>query len=393
MKLPRVALVADTFPPHRDDRALTARHTVDRLIDLGAEVEIVTASPGMATYRGAHVHRITGHRHRGSRIAGVIESFAPDLMHAISPEEFGRKALKQALRSDLPTVVLEQKPVPGYLPASYVEQVIGRADRYLVSAPWSASLLAERGIRAHVWEPGVDTDAFAPRLRDTHLHREWAAAGAESALVVGVVGGLHKRHGVRRLAELAEVTGARLIVIGSGPQAAWLGDRLPRAKFLAPMTSGDLGTAIASLDLLVDPSPQRTCGHALRAAAASGIPVVAPRVGGAAEVVVADQTGLLYELGEPGALAQAVSRLQEAGLRARLGAAARARIERRDWHRAVDELLAEHYPAARARRRLPGTDQAGDRAGDRTESGPLHSRVQEAPNLPIGPLFGGQPAA
>jgi len=391
VKPTRIALVADTFAPHRDDRALTVRHIADRLIDLGCDVEILTASPGTETYRGAPVHRLTGHRHRGRRIAEVMGAFEPDVMQVISPDELGRKALKQALRSDTPTVVLEQEPVPGYLPAAYVEQVIGRADRYLVTAPWSARLLAERGIRAQVWEPGVDTDAFAPRLRDAPLHRQWAGQDAEgrAGLVVGYVGGLHKRHGVRRLAELADVAGARLIVVGTGPQAAWLGDRLPGAKFLAPMTTGDLGTAIASLDVLVDPSPQRTCGHALRAAAACGIPVVAPRHGAGAEIVDDGLTGLLYDAGDPGALARAVIALGEPALRVRLGTAARARIVRRDWHTAVDELLAEHYQAARSRRGHSGTG----RTGDRTDSGVRTPRVGEPANLPIGPHFGGQPAA
>jgi phosphatidylinositol alpha 1,6-mannosyltransferase len=395
VKPTRIALVSDTFAPHRDDRALTARHIADRLIDLGCDVEILTASPGTPTYRGAPVHRIAGHRHRGRRIAEVMRDFAPDLMQAISPDEFGRKALKQALRSDTPTVVLEQEPVPSYLPASYVEQVIGRADRYLVSAPWSVRLLAERGIRAYVWEPGVDTDAFAPRLRDGHLHRQWAGGGADgqAGLVVGYVGGLHKRHGVRRLAELADVAGVRLIVVGTGPQAAWLGDRLPRAKFLAPMTSGDLGTAIASLDVLVDPSPQRTCGHALRAAAACGIPVVASRHGAAAEIVDDGGTGLLYDPGEPGALGRAVAALGEPAVRVRLGTAARARVERRDWTRAVDELLAEHYQAARSRRGLTGTGRTEHRTEERTQAGARTPSLTEAANLPIGPHFGGQPAA
>lgn len=375
MKSIRVALVADTFPPQRDDRALTARHIADGLIDRGCGVEILTAAPGTATYRGASVHRVTGHRHRGRRIAEALRGFAPDVMHAISPEEFGRKALKQALRSGTPTVVLEQEPVPGYLPASYVEQVIARTDRYLVSAGWSGDLLAERGIRAQLWEPGVDTDAFDPRLRDTHLHSQWAGVDAdgETGLVVGYVGGLHKRHGVRRLAELGDLPGVRLVVIGAGPQAAWLGDRLPRAKVLGPMTSGDLGTAIASLDVLVDTSPQRTCGHALRAAAASGVPVIAPRQGAAVEVVQDGRSGLLYEPGDPVALAQAVSALQDQGLRTSLGLAARARIERRNWTDAVDELVVEHYPAALASR--------------------TRLRAENPAQLPIGPLFGGQPAA
>lgn len=342
-----MTLVSDSFLPERDDRTLTVRQTADHLIDAGHPIQILTASPGITTYRGAQVHRITGYRKRGSRLDDALSSFQPDLMHAISPDVFGRKALKQALRSNLPTVVVEQAPLPNYLPASYVEQVIARADRFLVTSHWARARLSERGIQAHTWAPGVDVDAFHPRLRDRRLHDHWARADRADGqrLVVGYVGGLHKRHGVRRLEDLAENPDVRLVVIGAGPQLAWLRERVPDAKFLEPMSTGDLGTAIASLDVLIHPGRKLTCGHSLRAAGASGLPVIASRRAGALEIVIDEETGLLYDSATTTGITDAIKRLHDPDLRGALGAAARITAEQRTWSVAVGELIDRHYPS------------------------------------------------
>ncbi len=351
----RVTLVTDTFLPDRDDRTLTVRQTADRLMDAGHNVQILTASPGITTYRGAPVHRITGFRKRGSRIDEALASFRPDLMHATSPDVFGRKALKQALRGNLATVVVEQAPLPNYLPASYVEQVIARADRFLVTSHWVRSRLAERGISAHTWSPGVDLDEYHPRLRDRRLHDHWARADKPGGrrMVVGYVGGLHKRFGVRRLEDLADNPDVRLVVIGAGPQLSWLRERLPEAKFLEPMSTGDLGSAIASFDVLLHPGRKLTCGHALRSAAASGIPTVAPRRGAAAEIVTDGETGLLYDSTIPSAMTEAIKQLLDPAVRGELGAGGRIAAEGRDWATAVDELTERHYPAVVLGRRRP----------------------------------------
>ncbi len=363
----RVSVVSDTFLPTRDDRTVTARHVVDALIDAQVPVHVITASSGTASYRGAPVRRIVGSRQRGARITEALADFGPDVMLAITPEEFGSKALKRAVRSSLKTIVIEQRPLTGYLPASYVEQVIARASRFLVTSQWVAGHLGERGLQPRVWVPGHDLEAFHPRLRDQARHDHWARSGQPGgpSLVVGYVGELRKRHGVRRLTELADLDRVRPVMIGSGTQAGWLGDRLPEATFLDPMSTGALGTAIASLDVLVYPGDQLTCGHAVRAARAGGVPVVVARHGAAAEIVKHGVDGLLFDPVE-GGLAAAVRRLTDPELRAELGAHAHNQAQRRPWSLAGDELLHDHL--------MPGAQGPGlgidlvDRARGRVES-------------------------
>jgi phosphatidylinositol alpha 1,6-mannosyltransferase len=163
---------------------------------------------------------------------------------------------------------------------------------------------------------------------------------------VGYVGSLRRRHGVRRLTGLGDLPGVRPILIGAGPQRDRLATRLPDAVFSGPLATGDLATALASLDVLVHPGEHETCSHTLREAAASGIPVVAPRSGGATDVVRHLETGLLHDPADPRGLVDAVAALAGDPQRALLGRRARELARQRTWTDAVDELVARHYPSA-----------------------------------------------
>jgi glycosyltransferase involved in cell wall biosynthesis len=59
---------------------------------------------------------------------------------------------------------------------------------------------------------------------------------------------------------------------------------------------------------------------------AAGLPVVAPRIDRLAGIVRDGEEALLYDPGDANGLADALLRLMEPALRARLGAAARARV-------------------------------------------------------------------
>src|SRR6059036_62243 len=89
----------------------------------------------------------------------------------------------------------------------------------------------------------------------------------------------------------------------------------------------DVAACLAAADIIALPSLQEGLGVAALEAMAASRPVVASRVGGLAEAVVQEETGLLVPPADPDALALALARLaREPGLRARLGAAGRARV-------------------------------------------------------------------
>ena len=197
---------------------------------------------------------------------------------------------------------------------------------------------------AHLWTPGVDTDVFTPGRRDEALRATWTD-GDLTQVVVGYVGSLRKRHGVRRLAEVARVPGTRLVVIGDGPQQAWLRSRLPESvRFTGELKPRHAAAAIASLDLLVAPSTVATCAHALREAAACGVPVrgAARRRRARRGAAPGDRPPLRPQQTRSASPTRWRPWSPTRGVSCS-GDHAREVAARRTWRDAVDELVRAHY--------------------------------------------------
>jgi N-acetyl-alpha-D-glucosaminyl L-malate synthase BshA len=137
---------------------------------------------------------------------------------------------------------------------------------------------------------------------------------------------------VRVFARVRAGRRARLRLVGDGPgrdgalalaaelgvaaDVEWLGER------------EDLSALLAGAAAFLLPSASESFGLAALEALACGVPVVASRVGGLPEVVADGEVGFLHAVGDVEAMAASAGRLaDDAALRARLGAAARARAE------------------------------------------------------------------
>jgi len=337
----RIALVTETFYPAVDGTTTTLKAVVDRLVDTGHSVRIIAPAPGLTSYRGCDVVRVRPLEPVGAQVRAALDDFAPDLVHVTSPGPLGRKALKHTHRTGLASLVVEQSPVLDQTADYWCAKVAARADHVLVTSTWMVDRCREFGVDVALWRPGVDSTAFTPSLRDEWLHGSWSRSRSRPVplVVVGFVGSLHQRHGVRRLADLASLPGIRPVIIGDGPQRGWLEERLPGAKLTGTLTTGDLTIALPSLDVLVHPGEYETCSHVLREAAASGVPTVAPRSGGATDVVRSLETGLLHAPGDPRAFLGAVASVVADPRRSLLGARARELALERTWTHAVDELV------------------------------------------------------
>lgn len=336
----RIALVTDTFYPAVDGATTTLKATADRLIATGHEVRFIAPGPGLPTYNRSTVVRVNPLTKPGAQVKQALLDWRPDLVHVTNAGRLSRKALKHARKQGIPTLAVQQDAISEVTEEYWRAKVAERADHLVVTAPWMVERLARIGVEARLWLPGVDARAYTPALRDPWLHSSWSHAKREPKVVVGYVGALTQRHGVRRLAELSSARGIRPVLIGEGAQAGWLKGRLPQARFTGALQGGDLAIAIASLDVLVHPGEEETCCHALREAGASGVPVVAPKAGGAADVVHHLETGLLYDPSRDGALADVVGALAADPQRGLMGQHGRELASQRDWPTAVDELLA-----------------------------------------------------
>jgi len=147
-------------------------------------------------------------------------------------------------------------------------------------------------------------------------------------------------------AALERVPGARLVVVGDGPDRAGL-ERLAgeRVELRGALPRDEALRVVAGATAALLPSAWENLPHSAVEALSVGVPVVATAVGGVPEVVLDGENGLLVAPGDPEALAAAMRRiLEEPGLRDRLAAGAKPSVEAISSdaiYRRLEELLAE----------------------------------------------------
>jgi alpha-1,6-mannosyltransferase len=134
---------------------------------------------------------------------------------------------------------------------------------------------------------GVDRRTFNARARSSARRRE-LTGGADCCLLVGVGRfALEKRWDVilEAFARLRAKRAAVLALFGDGPERRRLQERAPRGVVFAGFEPdrARLASAIASADALVHGCPCETFGLSIAEAVSSGVPVVVPDLGGAAE--------------------------------------------------------------------------------------------------------------
>lgn len=206
---------------------------------------------------------------------------------------------------------------------------------------------------------GVDLDRFRP--------------GTRASTTVGPAGGVPTPRAVycgrlvaeKRVDLLLEawpvvrrrLPEAELSIFGAGPCEASLRERRSEGVRFEGATE-DIPVALQRADVFVLPSDAEGLSNALLEAMASGLPVVATRVGGAVELVEQQRAGSIVPPGDVDALATALIKILEDPDRAhRMGACARGLVERRYALDATADRLVALY------RRLASAAPRRDRVG------------------------------
>jgi glycosyltransferase involved in cell wall biosynthesis len=209
-----------------------------------------------------------------------------------------------------------------------------RPDRVLANSAWSAGEIARLfGRRSQVLYPPVRTDFFTP-----------APASRRHVLAVARLVP-HKRIDV--VVEAFRRLEHELVVVGGGPcLQALRASAPPNVRFTGYVEDAQLRDLYRSSMALVCPSVEEF-GIVMAEAHAAGTPVIAPKAGGACEIVDDRVTGLLLDRLDASSLAMAV----EAAVRHRFNpSACRASAERfaeRHFTAALDRVLAEELALAR----------------------------------------------
>lgn len=192
--------------------------------------------------------------------------------------------------------------------------------------------------RSDVIHNGVDAQRFQRAATERHAARQRLAIPAQR-IVLGTVGRLAPEKNqlalVRALARLrAEGVDAQLLLAGDGPMRAAIQSeaRALRVADRVTLTGEipDVRLPLAAMDVFVLPSTAvETFSNAALEAMSMRLPVVLTDIGGAREMVTDGTEGFIVRPGDQPALDQALRKLcLDAPLADRMGAAARARVER-----------------------------------------------------------------
>lgn len=357
----RVALFSGNYDCVRDGANQALNRLVDHLLrEEGAAVRIyspVAAEPAFNSVGdivpvrslaipGRDEYRVA--LGLPSKVREDIRAFAPDIVHLSAPDWLGWQAQRFARALGVPVVSslhtrfetyldyyglrFLRKPVERYLARFY-----RGCDHILAPSEAIARALREMGLSgpATVWGRGVDRDQFNPRRRSTVFRRELGYAPDE--VVPLFFGRLVREKGIglfveviRGLRELGYR--ARPMIVGEGPARSWFAGQLPDANFLGHLSGERLGMAIASADILINPSVTEAFGNVNLEAMASGLPVVSARVESAEALIDHRVSGLLVKGDDVAGYVAAARRLiLSRSDRVVLGAAAAQRARSFDW--------------------------------------------------------------
>lgn len=360
----RIAIVTESFLPTLNGVTTSVCRVLDSLAAAGGhDALVICPSPAPTSYRGFAVRTVPSVTVRAFRVGlptrrleGILRDFAPDVVHAASPFGLGARGLAAARNLGIPTVAIYQTDMPSYVAQhggpirawahrtswTWVRHLHSLADLTLAPSSAAAAELADHGVpRVALWARGVDTDMFRPALKDDDetlaLRRRLAPNGE---VIVGYVGRLAPEKELHRLAEISDLPGISIAIVGEGPSRDELQNLLPRAHFLGRQEGLTLARSYASFDVFVHTGTKETFGQTLQEAMATELPVVAPAVGGPLDIVKPGVTGLLFNPGLPGALRQCVGSLvSDAAMRERMGESALRKVADRTWAGMTDRLL------------------------------------------------------
>jgi glycosyltransferase involved in cell wall biosynthesis len=184
---------------------------------------------------------------------------------------------------------------------------------------------------------GIDTERFSPG-HDTSLRLELGMSDGD--LLVGAIGNVRAPKGydvlLRAAARIAHKRRVRFVIVGDSPPEALAPLLKLRADLELDKRVDFLGfraispALLQNFDVFLSSSRSEGLPLSFLEAMAVGLPVVATPTTGAAEVLTHARTGIVASANDPESLADAlVYALDNADVRARLGAAARTDVVQR----------------------------------------------------------------
>lgn len=293
------------------------------------------------------------------RVKRDLRAFRPNIFHVASPEITGHRAVTLARKWNLPVVASVHtrfETYPRYYGLAFLEPLVlailrrfyRRCDAIFAPSDSMAQLLRDQRMNYDVgiWTRGIDREIFNPGRRDLEWRRGLGIA--DDIPVIGFTGRLVMEKGLDVFSDTIDRLTRRgirhkVLIVGEGPARDWFEKRLPDACFVGFQSGNDLGRAVASMDLLFNPSVTETFGNVTLEAMATGLPVVAARATGSESLVEDGVTGRLVRPGAVEAFCDALARYcRDEQARLEAGAAGEFMSRHYGWDE-VNQALVDSY--------------------------------------------------
>ena len=282
----------------------------------------------------------------------VVDQLRPELIHVHGTENGYGLA---AIGTGVPTVVSIQGIIGLYalvapefsyrLQALIERQVIGNTANVGCRTAWASDFV--RGLN-----PGATIYQMDEAINEVFFRSPGGSAGTQRIVMVGEV---VRRKGVEEAIEAMRLVvsafpSAKLTIVGLGSSASYVDGLKQRVASLGIddnvewagfKPASEIAALHAQAALLIHPSHIDNSPNAVAEAMASGLPIIASRVGGIPSMIEHDVTGLLVEPHNPIELATAIiALLRDEPERRRLGAnAKKVGLERHFPANAAEETM------------------------------------------------------
>lgn len=295
-----------------------------------------------------------------------LDAFRPNLVHVSSPEFLGHSAVRYARHRNLPVVASVHTRFDTYFRyynLGFIEPALTagmrrfyrKCDAIVAPSESFADVLRRERMNSDIgiWSRGINRTVFNPGARSLEWRRSIGIA--DDDFVIAFFGRIVLEKGIDVFGDVIVELKRRhvahkVLVIGEGPARETFAAQVPDAIFAGHQAGLDLGRAIASSDLLLQPSVTETFGNVTSEAMACALPVVGADATGTSSLVRNGLTGALVPPRDIAAYADAIEHFatdRAAALAA--GAAGEKVADGYTWD-AVNGTLAAKYLEVIARR-------------------------------------------
>lgn len=258
-----------------------------------------------------------------ARVRRDLRQFNPNVVHISSPDFVSHRAVTWARRNKIAVVASVHTRFDTYLAYYHLQaleplargimrRIYRRCEVVMAPAESVAAVLRAQRMNRDItiWGRGVDREQFNPERRDMAWRRSQGIGDDE--MVIAFLGRVVMEKGLDVFADavhMFEPLGLkhRVLVIGEGPARPWLQRELPQAIFVGQLTGIDLARAVASSDVLLNPSITEAFGNVTLESMACALPVLAAEATGATNLVRTGITGTLVDGGSAEEFADALA--------------------------------------------------------------------------------------